>query len=379
MSPPSPHVLMTADAVGGVWVYAMTLARGLCREGCHVTLVTLGPRPSDDQVRSLRETPRLSLEVTDLALEWMDPQASDLSRAIDVLQAIARRVRPDVVQLNGYREAQADWRVPVVVAAHSCVRSWWHACRGGEPDEPRWAIYNANVAAGLAAADAWLAPTAAFRDIIARLYAPPIVGGVIWNGLDGAARSGEREPVILTAGRVWDEAKNIGVLGQVAPQLPWPVHVAGPLTSAAGDDCSAAARGLHVLGELSRDELFGAMGRASIFVSPAVYEPFGLTVLEAAQAGCALVLSDIPTFRELWDGAALFVDARDPASIGAVLAHLTRNAPLRQDLQRRARAHARRFSAQAMTDRYRAAYGALLDRTPAPAFGARGAFIEARS
>ena len=39
------------------------------------------------------------------------------------------------------------------------------------------------------------------------------------------------------------------------------------------------------------------------------YEPFGLAVLEAAQAGCALLLSDIPTFRELWDGAALFVAA----------------------------------------------------------------------
>ena len=50
--------------------------------------------------------------------------------------------------------------------------------------------------------------------------------------------------------------------------------------------------------------------RCPIFVSAARYEPFGLAVLEAAQAGCALVLSDIPTFRELWDGAALFVPRR---------------------------------------------------------------------
>ena len=49
------------------------------------------------------------------------------------------------------------------------------------------------------------------------------------------------------------------------------------------------------------------MARTAVFVSPALYEPFGLAVLEAAQAGCALVLSDIPTFRELWDGVALFV------------------------------------------------------------------------
>ena len=40
------------------------------------------------------------------------------------------------------------------------------------------------------------------------------------------------------------------------------------------------------------------------------YEPFGLAVLEAAQAGMRLVLSDIPSFRELWDGAATFVASR---------------------------------------------------------------------
>ena len=56
-----------------------------------------------------------------------------------------------------------------------------------------------------------------------------------------------------------------------------------------------------------------------VFVSAALYEPFGLAVLEAAQAGCALVLSDIPTFRELWDGAALFVAADDAAGFAAAL------------------------------------------------------------
>ncbi len=31
---------------------------------------------------------------------------------------------------------------------------------------------------------------------------------------------------------------------------------------------------------------------------PARYEPFGLSVLEAALSGCALVLGDIPSLRE---------------------------------------------------------------------------------
>ena len=57
------------------------------------------------------------------------------------------------------------------------------------------------------------------------------------------------------------------------------------------------------------------MARAAIFVSSSVYEPFGLAVLEAAGSGAALVLSDIPTFRELWDEAALFAPPGDAAGI----------------------------------------------------------------
>ena len=75
------------------------------------------------------------------------------------------------------------------------------------------------------------------------------------------------------------------------------------------------------------------LGARPIFVSVARYEPFGLAVLEAAQAGCALVLSDIPTFRELWGGAALFVPANDDR---ALVSHVERlaNEPDRGGLDR---------------------------------------------
>ena len=38
-------VLMTADAVGGVWTYALDLARGLSAQGVQVSLALLGPEP----------------------------------------------------------------------------------------------------------------------------------------------------------------------------------------------------------------------------------------------------------------------------------------------------------------------------------------------
>jgi glycosyltransferase involved in cell wall biosynthesis len=95
---------------------------------------------------------------------------------------------------------------------------------------------------------------------------------------------------------------------------------------------SVALNQLHWLGVLEPDALRDAMARSAVFVSLAVYEPFGLAVLEAAQAGCALVLSDIPTFRELWNGAAVFVPPSDPRAIADALSDITADGTLRTRL-----------------------------------------------
>lgn len=41
--------------------------------------------------------------------------------------------------------------------------------------------------------------------------------------------------------------------------------------------------------------------------------------VRAAAAGCALVLADIPTLRELWDGAAEFLNPCDSAQLHSAL------------------------------------------------------------
>src|SRR3954447_17717390 len=43
------HVFMTADAVGGVWHYALDLAEGLERHGVAIALAVLGPAPTPGQ------------------------------------------------------------------------------------------------------------------------------------------------------------------------------------------------------------------------------------------------------------------------------------------------------------------------------------------
>lgn len=361
MSPP-PHrlrLLMTTDAVGGVWVYAAILARQLCRYGNRVTLATLGPEPRSEQLRLVEDVPGLDIEITDLELEWMNPGASDHACAMDRLVAIERRVAPDLIHLNSYREAYADWRAPTVVVAHSCVRSWWRACRSGEPEGSEWATYVDNVGNGLEAADVWVAPTSAFRDEIQSLYGPTTEGRVVWNGIGNVLFPAPKQRFVLAAGRVWDEGKNIAALGAVGSDRGWPIRVAGPLASSEGTG-PAEIVGVECLGELSRPELLRAMQSAAIYVSPALYEPFGLSVLEAAASGCALVLSDIPAFRELWDQAALFVNAREPSAVQAALRCLADDASLRRELQYRALLRARRYSLRRMLEGYGAAYEAAV-------------------
>jgi glycosyltransferase involved in cell wall biosynthesis len=106
--------------------------------------------------------------------------------------------------------------------------------------------------------------------------------------------------------------------------------------------------------------MLAEMSRAGVFVSPALYEPFGLGVLEAAANGCALVLSDVPTFRELWDGAALFADPREPKALREAIATACRDGSLRAELQTKARARAARYPLERTVERYTALYARLV-------------------
>jgi glycosyltransferase involved in cell wall biosynthesis len=98
------------------------------------------------------------------------------------------------------------------------------------------------------------------------------------------------------------------------------------------------------------------MSHAAIYALPARYEPFGLSVLEAALSGCALVLGDIPSLRELWGDAALFVDPDDHDTLATTITWLTEDAPMRRALSARARHVALRFTPARMATGYLEVY-----------------------
>jgi glycogen(starch) synthase len=352
------RVLMTADAVGGVWTYALELARGLAALGIEVTIATMGPPPNDAQRADAAALDGVVLRESTFRLEWMENPWDDLERAGDWLLAVAEEFSPDVVHLNGYAHAALPWMAPCLVVGHSCVLSWWEAVHGSSaPDD--WHRYREIVRRGLHSAALVAAPTWTMLNALERHYGPLPASTVIPNGrnLGEHVSHAVKEPFVLSVGRLWDEAKNTSALAEAAAGLLWPVRIVGERCSP--DGRARSFDNVELLGRREAPDLRALYRRAGIYALPARYEPFGLSVLEAALAGCALVLGDIPSLRENWEGAAVFVPPEDREQLGSALAALI-DAPLeRERLGRRARERARHFSSDRMVQAYLQAYAGL--------------------
>ena len=339
-------VMLTTDTVGGVWRYSLEIAAGFAARGTAVSLVTMGPPANDAQNAEVSALPGVTLLQTALPLEWLADSAADLRPASRALATIACQCGADTIQLHTPALAVADWPVPVVAMAHSCVAPWWRAVHGTAPLPPDLAWRAACVARGLVVADAVIAPSRAFAAALRTSYDVTRDIHAIPNGRRIPRLPRAAQPQVLAAGRMWDEGKNIAVLDKAAGALTVPVRAAGPVRGPNG--ASITVRNLRLLGVLDDVALAQEYARAAMFVSPALYEPFGLAVLEAAQAGVALVLSDIPTFRHLWDGVALFVHPDDHAGLAETLQHLLGDPERRAALGKSAHDRARRYTAERM-------------------------------
>ncbi len=337
---------MSGDAVGGVWRYALELAAGFSEHEIETVLAIAGPAPEPAQLEAAHAIPTLRLATLDQPLDWMAESPAASREAGNALRRLIDRTRAESTHLNMPAHAAGSrWPTPLVAVAHSCLGTWWRAVKGGPPPAD-FAWRSAETGAGLAHANGVIAPSASFAAELAAVYGTRHIR-VVHNGLDrGGAAVAARQSFVLTAGRLWDEGKNIAVLDRAARQGGLDIRAAGPVTEPGGTPKSFAH--LRLLGNLTGAELERQMAMAALFAAPSRYEPFGLAVLEAALARTPLVLADIPSFRELWQDAAVFVPAEDVGAWAAAISRLLADGDRQQKLGRAAAERARRYSRAAM-------------------------------
>jgi glycosyltransferase involved in cell wall biosynthesis len=357
------RILMTTDTVGGVWSYTTELIGGLLRNRVAVALVTLGRKPSPAQHRWLQQTSAVWREAfrwdeCKASLEWMSNNEGAFCDVAPLLLRVAHEFRAELLHSNQFCFGALPVSIPRLVVAHSDVLSWAAACRSEGIEACAWLdTYIDLCAAGLRDADAVVAPTRWMLDALGKNFELACEAYVIPNGRTpkGLARSSTRKLQAITAGRLWDEAKNLKLLQDV--HAPLPILVAGD-TEYESQTAINLPPEITILGHLAEDKLLSLFQQSAIYLCTSVYEPFGLAPLEAALCGCAVLANDIPSLHEVWgDGAVYFHNA---ASLQDRLAELVRDPEQLALAQRRSWLRAQRYAAASMTSRYLALYQTML-------------------
>lgn len=360
------RILMTTDTVGGVWTFTKELASGLLNNDCDVALVSLGRMPSSSQQswadeQSSRWGARFRYAALDTPLEWMQDNQRALSSVAPALMRIIDEFNPELVLSSQYCFGALRCDIPRIVIAHSDVLSWAEACRPRGLDPSDWLnTYIALVQAGLDGADAVVAPTRWMLDALDSNFSLPSVRQVIANGrtLPGVNMTAKRRMQAVTAGRLWDEAKNIKLLEDL--DSPIPLLIAGET----GHKCSsltAESVDLHLLGPLDENAMLSLFRESAIYICTSRYEPFGLAPLEAAQCGCAVLANDIPSLREVWGDAALYFTG--PQSLSSWLWRLSDHPWLLNEAREIGATHAREFTTERMTEGYLDLFRSILKQS----------------
>ena len=188
-----------------------------------------------------------------------------------------------------------------------------------------------------------LAPSGAFRPCSA-VDAAPVLG-----------RLGLRDRGFVLAVSTLEPRKNFDGLLAGWCGLPPAVRAQTPLVIAGGAGwgevlASTEAerlRGsghLRLLGHVPDAALSILCARCAVFAHVSLYEGFGLTVLEAMQAGAPVVASSTTATAETAGDAALLVDPLDPEAIAAALRRVLEDDGLAASLRDAGQAHAATFT-----------------------------------
>jgi glycosyltransferase involved in cell wall biosynthesis len=164
------------------------------------------------------------------------------------------------------------------------------------------------------------------------------------------------KPMLLSVGRL-SRQKNHDTLIRALVNVPDAYLVIagdGELASESRRQATTLSVSERVVftGEISREQVYGLMNCADVFVFPSLWEGLSLAALEAMSRGMATVASDIPSNREVFGNAAVFVPATDVAALAGGIRRVLDDAVLARELRSRAAARAQSFSMESMIDAY---------------------------
>jgi glycosyltransferase involved in cell wall biosynthesis len=238
-------------------------------------------------------------------------RASTLARdAVWYPFLLGREDVADVLHCPTYRGPTRS-RVPLVVTVHDLA-----VFRHPEAFN-RWTrAYSPRVVPRVLAAAQRVIAVSEFtrQELIELLRVPDEKIRVVPNAVgDEFTNVGEAEEgdYILAVGTL-EPRKNLERLIEAVQRTKSELRVVG---ARGWGGVEVGGNGVRWLGEVSDKELARLYRGAACVAYPSLYEGFGIPVLEAMACGAPVVTTRGTAMEEVADGAAVLVDARDPAEI----------------------------------------------------------------
>lgn len=122
--------------------------------------------------------------------------------------------------------------------------------------------------------------------------------------------------------------------------------------------------GVRFLGPVDDPEKRAELAEAGIFVAPNTGgESFGLVLLEAMAAGCAVIASNLTSFRHVAQDAAVFATPDEGPALSRALTMMLRDEEVRHEYQERSRERVKVFDARRIVVDYLKVYAEAVDST----------------
>ena len=191
---------------------------------------------------------------------------------------------------------------------------------------------------------------------------------IVRNGYNAARRMGHtRRKLVLVVARLFPRKgvqHFLQAISGLSSEWEYLIVGDGPYMESLREQAAALSSPAKFAGYVDQKDLIGLYEEASIFVFPSIQENFPMVLLEAMDAGCAVITTDAEGCAEVVGDSGIVIEKSNSLEIRRSLVQLMASETLRNQLSAQAMARVQCFRWLRIASHYTEIFQATVDKRP---------------